>query len=259
MVDDDIKELETVVEEHVYFLEEEGIQIERRVESLDQFHLLYISAKKMRFNRKLDSDFLGRYKYHIASAVLEHIERMEQTKLIKIIVRQECHYFSKIEKEEIENIATNLMKKNMSSSDEGVALKKLGKIREKLTNDIIQSLNGGNCFNIRGFIDFRLKDNHLVLVEIVEKAIEEYLMKREFNDFIKLLRYFVDVQEPKVKIVHIALDEENKFRLYDEQGNLINNENLRDIAAEISGSYIGYDYLLVSSLITIAPEKIYIH
>ena len=84
-------------------------------------------------------------------------------------------------------------------------------------------------------------------------------MKREFNDFIKLLRYFVDAQEPKVKIVHIAFDEEEEFRLYDEQNNLINNENLRNIAAEISGNYIGYDDLFVSSLITIAPEKIYIH
>jgi len=259
LTDGNTDKLESSIDEHIIFLEKEGISIEKTIESLDQQSLLRFGISKDYLSFKTYSDSLKIFKYRVACALLECIEKKEQEKMVRTIVKQECHYFSKKEKEEIEKISIVFLEKNKTSIEEIAAVKKLEKIRISLINSIIQSLNKEHCFNVQGFIDFRLREYCLVLVEVVEKAIEEYLMKREFNDFIKLLRYFVDVQEPKVKIVHIALDEEEEFRLYDEQNNLINNENLRDIAAEISGNYIGYDDLLVSSLITIAPEKIYIH
>ncbi|MGV8145948.1 MAG: sporulation protein YtxC [Alkaliphilus sp.] len=259
LVDGDAEKLKLSINGHIGFLKKKEIFVEQSIEKGEQQSLLHFGIKKESLDFKIYSGSIKAFKYQIALALLEHIEKKEQTKIIKEIVQQECYYFSKKEKDEIEKTAIGFLGNNKKSFEDIMSFKKLEKTRAVLIDSILQSLNRENCFNIRGFIDFRLKDYCLVLVEVVEKAIEEYLMKREFNDFIKLLRYFVDVQEPKVKIVHIALDEEDKFRLYDNQNKLINDENLRDIAVEISGKYIGYDDLLVSSLITIAPEKIYIH
>ena len=49
-----------------------------------------------------------------------------------------------------------------------------------------------------------MKDYIEQLEESVDKAIDEYLMDKEYREFIKLLRHFVDLQEPKRDVVNIV-------------------------------------------------------
>ena len=48
-----------------------------------------------------------------------------------------------------------------------------------------------------------MKDYVSELEDTIEQGGGEYLMEREYNEFIKLLRYFVEIQEPKVDTVNV--------------------------------------------------------
>ena len=52
--------------------------------------------------------------------------------------------------------------------------------------------------NLEGFVRFRTKDYWDFLCETVDSAADAYLINREYQEFIRLLRYFVELQEPKV-------------------------------------------------------------
>ena len=84
-------------------------------------------------------------------------------------------------------------------------------------------------------------------------------MDREYKEFIRLLRYFVDIQEPKYDTIHVIAGFEDKYILLDEKKGEITNECIQEFVNEIQDGEINYDDLLVSTLITFAPRKIVIH
>jgi putative sporulation protein YtxC len=85
-----------------------------------------------------------------------------------------------------------------------------------------------------GFIRFRLKDFRHELEKAVDRAVDDLLIEKEYSEFIKLLRYFVEIQEPKVEEVHVVVGEDNKYILLDSSLRIINNDLLEDLAREIS-------------------------
>ena len=77
-----------------------------------------------------------------------------------------------------------------------------------------------NFIIIDGFVNFRLTDYIKELGDIADKAVEEYIAEREYNEFIKLLRYFVEIQESKLDTINIIPSEEGSYFLIDSMKNL---------------------------------------
>ena len=119
--------------------------------------------------------------------------------------------------------------------------------------------DNSNSIILDGFVNFRLKDYIRNLEEIVDKAVDDFLMDREYREFIRLLRYFVEIQEPKIDTVHVIVNYDNKYTLLDGSKREITNECIQEYVNEITEGEINYDDLLVSSLITFAPRKVVIH
>lgn len=77
--------------------------------------------------------------------------------------------------------------------------------------------------------------------------------EQEEKDFIKMLRYFVKIQDPRIDTVMINLLDGFKFELLEPNGNKINLSQLGYIS-EIEN--IDINDLLFSSLVTLSPTKI---
>lgn len=85
---------------------------------------------------------------------------------------------------------------------------------------------------------------------------EEEIIEKEYQEFIRLLKYFVDIQEPKYNIVNVYLNK-NDFHTYkDVNNNDITETVYADLINDLAYENINYDDLLVSSLISICPNKI---
>jgi len=193
---------------------------------------------------------------HVANALADFIIGHYEEKLITRIINSNYCYFNSVERKEILGIALRIIK-----NEDKNFLNSLFQIRRRnvIIRKLLDYFESSNSLILDGFVNFRLKDYIKDLEEIVEKAVDEFLMEREYREFIRLLKYFVEIQDPKVEVIHVVVGFESKYILLDENKNEITRDCIQEFIDEISEGEINYDDLLVSSLITMAPRKIVLH
>ena len=91
--------------------------------------------------------------------------------------------------------------------------------KNSIIDKITRCIEENNEINISGFLTFRTKELKKDLECIVDKVVEEYMVEKEYNEFIKLLKYFVEIQESKVDEVNILIEKNGDYYLRDEEGN----------------------------------------
>jgi len=189
----------------------------------------------------------------LATIILEDL----QSSLVQKIIQEEYFYFDKEDQDRILRDALAIMwgGKNPIVDSETIREQWQFRVWDRLMDHL--STNDELVFD--GFIRFRLKDFMSELESAVDRAVDELLIENEYNEFIKLLQYFVEIQDPKVDEVHVVLQDDTRYILLDSNLRVIHNEMLEQLAREISDKEISHDDLLISSLITIAPCKITIH
>ncbi len=113
--------------------------------------------------------------------------------------------------------------------------------------------------NLEGFLNFRMKSYTDELREIVDYAIDEYLMEKQYQDFIALLKYFVYIQEAKIPVAHLMHKGENDFVLLNEEMKPIDTKHIGGLVVELMDKDVNYEDMIVSTLISVSPQKVYIH
>mgnify|MGYP005844871159 CR=1 FL=1 len=195
-------------------------------------------------------------KIHVSNALADYIIRQYEEQLLGRIINSNYCYFNSMERNEILKQAIRIVR-----NDDKTFLNSLFQIRRRIViiRKLLDYFENSNNIILDGFVNFRLKDYIKDLEEIVDKAVDDFLMEREYREFIRLLRYFVDIQDPKFDTIHIVVAFDGKYTLFDENHREITNECIQEFINEIAGGDINYDDLLVSSLITLAPKNIVIH
>jgi putative sporulation protein YtxC len=128
----------------------------------------------------------------------------------------------------------------------------------RIFTEVGHYLESNPQMDLEGFFRFRLKDYFQELIDSVEKAINNLQMEKEYLEFLRLLRYFVDVQEPKIDEVHVLFQNPQEFYILDESFQPIKPGQLEGIMAQLDQD-IEYEDWVLSALITIAPRKIILH
>jgi len=209
-----------------------------------------------RFYREKSLESYKILKTYISNALADYIIRQYEEKLLMRIINSNYCYFNAAEKKEILQRALGIIR-----NEDKTFINSLFQIRRRnvIVRRLMDYFDNSNSIIIDGFVNFRLKDYIRDLEEIVDKAVDDFLMDREYREFIRLLRYFVEIQEPKIDTVHVIVNYDNRYTLLDGSKREITNECIQEYANEITEGEINYDDLLVSSLITFAPRKIVIH
>ncbi|MGI5919890.1 MAG: sporulation protein YtxC, partial [Christensenellales bacterium] len=82
-------------------------------------------------------------------------------------------------------------------------------------------------------------------------CVQDHIRKKEYAEFVEILRLFVKIRIPRVKQVHICIDGEGEYVLLDER--------LCLLQSRFSGGRIDKDDALLSTLVNIAPLSIVVH
>ncbi len=226
----------------------------------DQFGAGFIFAEqenkdytlfKIDFDQKKNFSTLEYLATIIADIVVDHLEK----KFINRIIKHKYNNFSLDERDIIEEMTVDHLNESLTPD------KNLGKIlrREEITRQTIRYFNKNQDLNVEGFVRFRLKDYIDELKLAVELAVDDFIIEKEYNEFIDLLKYFVDIQEPRIKQANVTQTKNGSFKILDKLGNVINNEYLEGYLAEMFDGEVEYEDLLVSALINVAAEKIVLH
>lgn len=231
----------------------DGLELEER-QAGDLLFLNYISHQEM--DGLTARQIREKLHQYIADTISEIILEDMQSQMVEKIIQDEYFYFGKEERSKILKDAMAIMwGGNPTVRSEAIR----SRWRSRLWKRVMEHLEGNDELVLEGFVRFRLKDFLKELGEAVDRAVDDLLIEKEYTEFIKLLRYFVEIQEPKVDEVHVLMGEDMKYTLLDSGLHVINNDMLEDLAKEITDKEISCDDLLISSLITIAPRRITIH
>ncbi|OFI06136.1 YtxC-like family protein [Clostridium acetireducens DSM 10703] len=227
------------------------IRIEDNVEGKVYFIDIYCE-----YNKLSDKEH-KLFNFYIANVIYEEIiEEYCICKLKKLLL--DTYFFLKhSEIEDICKLAEGVFKNNNFIIEED-KLYFISK-KNKIINKIMKCLTENNEFNIKGFVTFRKNEIIYDLESMVDKLVEDYMIEKEYNEFIKLLKYFVELEESKLNEVNIIVLDSGEYLIKDEIGkditfNLLDNISYKDLSEGIS-----FDDTLISLLITNSPKKIIIH
>ncbi len=113
---------------------------------------------------------------------------------------------------------------------------------------------------LEGFVSFRLKDYESLLRKAVHYLAEKSITQQEYNDFIDLLKYFVNIQTSRPKLVHVIVAGDGSYELISEEKENITKKAMSDfVDIDDLPDNINFDDLLISMLITLAPKSIVVH
>lgn len=131
-------------------------------------------------------------------------------------------------------------------------------IINEIVEKIKECIKETHQINIEGFIRFRMKDIASKIEMIIDKVVESYMIEKEYNEFIKLLKYFVNIQDSKIESVEIILDDDGEYKILDENGNDIFLNFTQDLSDLSFRANTNVEDVIISGLITNCPRRILI-
>ncbi|MDF2626981.1 MAG: hypothetical protein K0R39_812 [Symbiobacteriaceae bacterium] len=196
-------------------------------------------------------------RHYVASALSDVIVEKWEQELIRRTIRGSYYYFSHDEQGQIAEQTGRLL----SAGAGPVETDQLYKVTRKaqILHRLRDYLENADELVLEGFVTFRLRDYIEEVEDAVDRAVDDFLMEREYKEFVRLLKYFVDVQEPRMDHVHVLIRPEGSFKLVDDQGCAIRSEYLEEFVVEMVESEVNYEDLLISALITLAPRAVTVH
>lgn len=197
------------------------------------------------------------FNVYAANILYQVIVDNYQIDTINRIMKNNYQYFKDDETNEISKKCAAILNGTSTSSSEDYSI--YINRKNAIVSRLYEYINENTDIILEGFLRFRLKEFNNELEDVIDKVVEEYLIEREYNEFIKLLKYFVEIQESRIAVVNIVINVDGSYCMYDDSCREITEEILKELTGENLNGDKNYDDLLVSALITMAPRYIIIH
>lgn len=111
---------------------------------------------------------------------------------------------------------------------------------------------------LNGFVNFRLKDYKEILDYNVDICVSNFLIEKEYYEFINLLHLYVNSKESSTNILHLIYVNKESI-LIDDNKNIVSTEDHIFDAKYLSDiSFSSNDYCL-NTLLNLLPERLNIH
>jgi len=192
------------------------------------------------------------HRYYLANALAETILRhWEKEHVLRIIQKKE--HLMEDNWQIVTNKALHFLNKGLGQV-RGYSVNR----KTSLVTQILSCLDHSAVFDIEGFLQFRAQEYKSEVNKAVEYALDEYVVDKEYMEFILLLKHFVDSQKPQLECLHVGMTPEGKFHLYNDKGVEVTHQFLEDYQLD-NVHELGYEDLLVSALISVAPHQITLH
>lgn len=165
------------------------------------------------------------------------------------ILQSEYFYFDNIEKNDILDKFQNICLTDIENFETKENI---------LFNTFYNFFKYNNKLYLKGFISFRLKKYIEELEKIIDDAVNQYLIEKEYTEFVSLLKLYVNSEESQTDLVHLIYHNEESVLLDKDKNiiktdiNLLNAKFLSDITFSSSD-------MVLNTLLNIIPQKIYIH
>lgn len=188
----------------------------------------------------------------LSELITEVIIEFYEEKLIKQILDYNYFYFDDYERVRICENCIELIENSYSE-------KLQEKSREEIMqNAVFQYVRENKSMILDGFIHFRLKNYMKYLDNIIDTAVNQFIIEKEYNEFINLLKIYVESRVTECELLHLIYINGESF-LLDKEKNIVSvSENICNAKYLSDISFSSNDFAL-NTLLTLLPAKIEIH
>nr|WP_260504155.1 putative sporulation protein YtxC [Paenibacillus illinoisensis] len=192
----------------------------------------------------------------LAKGLADFIMDTRERSIVENMISKACSVMDEYEVEKVHRICMPLLF-NGDLDQPGLREKR----RLTLANGLRHDLEEVHFFHLEGILHFRMKQYKQELHELVEYALDEFWMDRQYEEFMGLLKYFVFFQEAKVPLVHLVHKGSHEFQVLDAGLNQLPVQKDEQVVVEMPGLELEMDIedMIVSTLISISPEKVMLH
>lgn len=246
------------LETSFYWIKEKGYTLSvEKPDECDQNSLLITLCGPDRTGVFNNEDIIYIFKHQMAEIISEIIMGYWEKRIIQNKVERQYRRIPIDEQARIIEKASDFLSRCNENESLNLLLK-FGR-KNKIAHRVLDHLHNSNALNIEGLIHFRLQEYLREVNFAIDLAYEDLRNEKQYNEFVKLLKYFVETQPPKVQEVNIFIEESGLFRLWDEAGNAIEQDFVELYLEEIINNEANLDDLLISILMTISPRRIVFH
>ena len=193
-----------------------------------------------------DDKFIHEISCILSCLVIDELEEF----FLKNILLKNYFYFDSNERKRIIEICFDIFTDDFNEC--------FDKKYNCLVKDFFNYLNQNSSIVLTGFINFRVKDYLMILENIVDEAVNNFIIEKEYFEFVSLLKMYVNSQISNCNMVHLVYNNQDSI-LLDENKNIINISDDIFKAKYLSDiTFSSNDYAL-NTLLTLIPKKIYIH
>ncbi|WP_280770105.1 sporulation protein YtxC [Salipaludibacillus daqingensis] len=200
----------------------------------------------------------GKEAEHVVTSVLTNTTMtVFFTKWMKDYLKQTFHYEDEQEIQTIMEIAKTLFFPSLSYKKEMVTLN-FFHWQEEIYNKISPLIEDNISFSFDSFISFRLQTNKEQILDLVEKAIDEYRMELDYQIMLQKCRDFLYDHEPKVETVYVSMKDSIEF--YNEDKQKISFEQVCTWLQAVTPfeKYLPIHERIIGPLVSMAPKKVVI-
>ena len=182
----------------------------------------------------------------MAELITDAIIKYYEFKIITRIINSNYFYFDDLERKLIFDNCEELIKSEETRK------------KETLYNEISKFLKENKSVVIEGVINFRIREYIKILDSVVDMAVNQYVIEKEYTEFISLLRVYINTTETETQRLHLIYINGESIIL-DEKRNIISIANNAFNAKYLSDiTFSSNDYAL-NTLLSLLPKRLDIH
>lgn len=175
---------------------------------------------------------------------------------LRSILKEQFYYEDEEEQQQIIDIIQSIL-----DGDRVELTSFLGEVtfNRQLEEAICEMFQKHASFSFDSFMKFRMRPFRNQLEKYVEISIDEYKMEQEYQMFIQTLRLFLNDRRPKIKHLHLLMNEGVTF--FDERFDEIRRSELIGMIDRklLFNHPVYVDSVTIAPLLSIAPLTIYLY
>ena len=220
-----------------------------RIEKID-FENIYYCYRKFVLYKNVIIHYVGNniknFENFVSEIVSDTIINFYEKKILERIINSNYFYFDNFERKMILQNCEDLCEIEGNNK------------KEILYKQVYEYINESKKIVLEGIVNFRIKEYIKELDNIVDMAVNQYIIEKEYNEFINLLKAYVNTAKTGADLVHLIYTNGESI-LLDEEKNIIPlSDNITKAKYLSDISFSSNDYAL-NTLLSILPKNIEIH
>ncbi len=220
-----------------------------RIQEIDFENLIY-SQNQFKIYKNITIHYRGnnnnKFYNFLTELIGEVVIEFYEEKILKQLINYNYFYFDEYEKNKILENCMQLIEPEMYNTK----LLDNKNIKEYVKENKAMILDGFVYFRLRAYLEY--------LDEVVDSGVNQFVIEKEYREFISLLRVYVESKVPEHNLLHLIYINGESI-LLDEKRNIVSvSENIYNAKYLSDISFSSNDFAL-NTLLCLLPRRIEIH